>query len=146
MADCLVYWKVYWEQRKQPDAFIPDWYTRYKYFPNQVDIGDNLWVVVWGGEDHPDKWRLIQRISVKDVVFNNGEFHAKGDVKNSQTFDVKNQSDLTPILRKLNFASGKRITARGKLIGRSIQRSRPLSDSDVILLEQYAKTLKTISV
>jgi hypothetical protein len=101
---------------------------------------------VWGGEDHSDEWRLAQRISVKEIRSNNGEFHTKGDVKNSQTFDVDKQSDLTPILRKLNFASGKRITARGKLIGRSIQRNRPLAESDVVLLEQYAKKLKTISV
>jgi hypothetical protein len=141
MSDCLVYWKTYW----QPGGGVPtpEWDTGYRYFRAQVRHGDSLWVVVWGGNAHSNEWRLIQRIYVQDVAYdeNSGKWFVTGDARRSQVFDIHNQRDLTPVLRKLQFASGRAITARGRSIGRSIQRSRPLSGSDVILLERHAKGL-----
>lgn len=147
MADCLVYWKTYRDdyQRDGNSALTAEWFTEYRYFPDQIRQGDNLWVVVQAGENHPDEWRLIQQIYIEKVEFdtNSGQWHAKGNDKKSKIFDINGQSDFSSILHKLNFASGKSITTKGKLIGRSIQRSRPLSISDIALLKQYAKTLKT---
>ena len=80
---------------------------------------------------------------MKEFDVNSGQWHAKGNDKRSEIFDLNDQSDFSLTLYKLNFASGKSITTKGMLIGRSIQRSRPLSNSDVALLNQYAKTLKT---
>jgi hypothetical protein len=145
MADCLVYWKEYWKDYKQygESALNPEWYTKYRAFPHQIGKGDSLWVVVWGGEDHPDEWRLIQRIYVKSVIFDpdDKQWHAVGDERKSETFDIKNQPDFGQILHTLRFASGKALSAKGKAIGRSIQRSRPLSHSDIGLLRHYANTV-----
>jgi hypothetical protein len=60
------------------------------------------------------------------------------------THDIHNQPDFTPILHRLNFASGKKITKSGAWIGTQIQRPRPLSDADVILLNKYARTLQKV--
>jgi hypothetical protein len=144
MADCLVYWKVYWQQTERfgKSAVTPDWDTKYEYFPDQVEPGDNIWVVMRDG----DRWSLIQRISIKKIILNreNGIWDVKGDRSKSETFDIQNQPDFTPILRRLNFASGKKITKSGAWIGTQIQRPRPLSDADVILLNKYARTLQKV--
>ena len=147
MADCLVYWKTYWDdyQQHSNSGVTAEWLTEYRYFPDQIGKGDNLWVVIWAGENYPDEWRLIQRIYIEKVEpdANGLLWYAKGNDKKSEIFDITHQSDFSAILHKLNFASGKSIIAKGKLIGRSIQRSRPLSNSDGVLLNQYAKMLKT---
>ena len=69
MSDCLVYWKTYWDDYQQYDnsALTAEWFTEYRYFPDQIGKGDNLWVVVWAGENCPDEWRLIQRIYIERV-------------------------------------------------------------------------------
>jgi len=101
---------------------------------------------VSGGTDHTDEWRLLQRIHVRKRKFEGSEYerpyHASGDPKKSLKFDIVKQPDLTPLLHKLEFVSGRRIKAKGRLIGRSLQAIRPLSDDDVVLLEDYAKGLK----
>ncbi len=142
MADCLVYWKVYSKQLKKygREAMTPQWNTEYEYFADQVLDGDNLWVVIRGG----DKWWLIQRICIQEVVFDEIDemWYVEGDDSKSENFDISNQPDFTPILHQLKFVSGKRITKNGGWIGTQLQRPRPLSDSDVILLNKYAKTLR----
>jgi len=143
MADCLVYWKVFPQQYQELGraAMTPNWNTAYEYFPDLVKDGDNLWVVI----RRVDLWYLIQRISIKDVFFD-GVWRVEGDPCKSEVFDVRmrNQPDFTPILRQLNFASGKKITKIGGMIGTQIQRPRPLSDADVVLLSNYAKTLQKV--
>lgn len=52
------------------------------------------------------------------------------------------QRDFAYILRKLDFVSGKKITARSKRIGNAIQKIRPLSEKDSVLLSNYAEILK----
>jgi hypothetical protein len=141
MADCLVYWKVYSRQLQQygKDAITAAWDTKSEYFSEQVNVGDNLWVIIRGG----DRWWLIQRIYVDKVVFDEIDrvWYVEGDDSKSEKFDIYNQSDFAPILHQLNFASSKKITKYGGWIGTQIQRPRPLASSDVALLKQYTKTL-----
>jgi hypothetical protein len=147
MSDCLMYWKFFWtDYEGDPEVLNDEWYTKSEHFFKQVKPGDNLWVVVSGGTDYADEWRLLQRIHVRKLKFEGSKYerpyHASGDPTKSSKFDIDRQSDLTPLLHKLEFASGRRIKTKGRLIGRSLQAIRPLSDDDVVRLEDYAKGLK----
>jgi hypothetical protein len=146
MADCLVYWKSYWTDIKEtPDAVNEHWYNDNKRFYKQIKPGDSLWVVVSGGPEHPDEWRLLQRIYVirkKPIASKYGGYDVIGDPKQGKHFRVASQPDFTSMLHKLEFISGKKIRAAGRLIGQALQTFRPLSDKDVVLLRAYANKLK----
>ena len=141
-----MYWKFFWKDYEgDPQALNDEWYDTRESFYEQLQPGDNLWVVVSGGQEYPDEWRLLQRIYVRELTVEDGydrPYHASGDPKKSPKFSLAKQSDFTPVLHKLEFASGKKIKATGRLIGRSLQAFRPLSDDDVTLLEEYTKGLK----
>ncbi len=62
----------------------------------------------------------------------------------SAFFDPDTQGDFEPQLTTLEFNPRHPITATGRLIGRSIQRIRHLSDPDVDALEAYARSLNTL--
>jgi len=153
MADCLVYWKQFWdeyENEKDPDFLENDWdwYDKRKRFFNQLERDDSLWVVVSGGAEYPDEWRLLQRIVVRDLKFaakynraDGRPYRIVGDREKSPKFDLGSQPDLTNLLHKLEFVSGKRITKEGKAIGLQLEQFRPLSPSGSRLLEQYARKL-----
>jgi hypothetical protein len=138
-----VYWKDFWVEFEEygHDALDLLWHTSNQRFFDQVQPGDNLWIVVFWA---PDEWRLIQRLHIRRLRIESGyerPYHAIGDDR-SQTFRLDRQPDFAPILRKLEFVSGKRIKAMGRLIGRSLQTSRPLSEGDIHLLRNYTKKLK----
>ena len=146
MPDYLMYWKYFWQDMEEnSDSFNDRWHTRNESFFNQVEQGDSLWVVVSGGLRHPEEWRLLQRIVV-DEKFVNYDYERPygilGDPEKGQKFDIESQSDLTDLLHKLEFMSGRRITARGRGIGNALQAIRPLSASDTALLKKYAGTLE----
>ena len=149
MADCLLYWKFFWKDfRRNPLSLNHDWYTKSIYFFDQVSPGDSLWVVVRAGLGPPNntEWRLLQRIVIYKLTIEQCErpYHAIGDIRRSQHFDIRTQSDLTPLLHKLEFVSGKKILGKGGKIGQSLQSIRPLSKKDSNLLEQYAKSLTVL--
>jgi hypothetical protein len=65
MQDWLIYWKHFWKDIKEnPDSFNDEWHNNQKPFGKRVQPGDSLWIVVTGGQDHLDEWRLLQRIVV----------------------------------------------------------------------------------
>jgi len=153
MADCLVYWKQFWgdyENEKDSDFLENDWdwYDKRKRFFNQLERGDTLWVAVSGGAEHPDEWRLLQGIVIRDLKFVDKYNHVDGrpycvvgDREKSQKFDFDSQLDLANLLHELEFVSGKKITKEGKSIGLQLEQFRPLSPSGSRLLEQYARNL-----
>lgn len=145
MSNYLLYWKYFWEDiADNPSAFNELWHTRQEGFWNKVKSGDSLWVVISGGSQFPDEWRLLQRIVVQEK-FTNFSFERPygiiGNEKTGQHYDVSTQFDLTPLLHKLEFLSGKKITANGRAIGNAIQAIRPLSENDGLLLNEYAQKL-----
>jgi hypothetical protein len=145
MTDYLMYWKYFWQDMQEhPDSFNDKWHTRNESFFNQVERGNSLWVVVSGGLRYPEEWRLLQRIVVAEKFVNydyERPYGILGDPGKGQKFDIEAQTDLTPLLHKLEFVSGRRITAKGRGIGNALQTIRPLSESDTALLKQYANTL-----
>lgn len=154
MADYLVYWQQYWEDAAQDPNIEPSksWSTDSKALYGTVERGDSLWVVVTGGSDYPNEWRLLERIRVSKPQpeleeSKWGRYHIIGDKRKSQIFSVQSQPDFTAILLLLRFASGKRIDALGKRIGQALQTHgfRKLSESDAVLLEEYAQTLIKVS-
>ncbi len=142
-----MYWQIYWtEFGGEPDGLPScEWWSGSARFHKQVGPGDSLWVVVSGqGLGRPGEWRLLQRIVVKklmpveDATFPYG---VQGDPKKSRKYKLKDQPDFSLVMRRLTFRSGKRLTAKGALIGRALQAIRPLSDADVAILEAYARGL-----
>jgi hypothetical protein len=149
MADYLVYWKVFWDEARNLNQEGYDWHTNDADFYNQVCSGDRLWVVVSGGSKYQNEWRLIQLIVVFDrerLRTEFGDYHIIGDEARSFFFDIYSQADFTPILKKLNFASGKKIINDGREIGFAIQRIRRMAVEDAHLLERYAQRLNVVTV
>lgn len=149
ITDYLVYWKSYWDDVDDPNDVSHDWRMKNENFYDKVERGDNLWVVVSGGKDNPDEWRLLQRICVhsrdpQQQKSKYGPYHIIGDDHQSELFNLEFQPDFTPTLRKLDFLSGRRIAVRGRQIGQTLQSIRPLSDSDSDLLTEYSRTLKPL--
>ena len=154
MTDHISYWKNYWRDLEihGPEIIIPEWHTSNERVFNNLVVGNSIWVIIWAGDDYPDEWRLLQKVYIKSLgidtrdgkyeVEEYGHFHADGDKELSNVFDIENQEDLTPLLHHLEFGRGKGMTARGKLIGRSFQSLRPLTENDGRLLEAYSKSLK----
>ncbi|HEV7893109.1 MAG TPA: DUF3883 domain-containing protein [Pyrinomonadaceae bacterium] len=144
MADCLVYWKEFWKDVKENPEWGTDYHTRSRHFFDQIAPGDSLWVVVSGGTAYPDEWRLLQRIVVKKLMFTSTDFRpysAVGDPRRVLDFDIDSQPDITPLLLKLEFESGRKIRAGGRAIGNALQAIRPLTESDSALLKEFASTL-----
>ncbi|CAG1770147.1 hypothetical protein BAC2_00847 [uncultured bacterium] len=144
MTDYLAYWKNYKDDADSPADVSRNWRTKLKWFYTCVETNDHLWVVISGGHDDPSEWQLLQQICVKTREIEKsryGKYHIIGDKKRSQVFDPKVQPDFALVLKKLDFASGKKIALEGKRIGQAIQTIRRLSDSDCVLLDDYSKTL-----
>ena len=158
MTDYIAYWKYFWRDIELfgPAKIIHEWHTTSESVFNNLVPGNNIWVIIQAGKDYPVEWRLLQRIYIVSLgidtrkdnyeVDEYGHFCAFGDKKLSQIFEIKDQQGLTPVLHKLEFVSGRRLTARGKLIGRSFQMLRPITANDSRLLDKYSKELKLITV
>lgn len=146
MSNYLLYWKYFWSDIAfEPTAFNERWHTARESFWYKVQQGDSLWVVVSGGEQFSDEWRLLQRIVVQEKFYNQNvkrKYGITGDAAISQRFEVSTQSDLTPLLQRLVFVSGRKLTVSGRAIGNALQTIRPLSEADGLLLEEYARNLE----
>jgi hypothetical protein len=153
MADCLIYWKACSVELNEftsdnPGPWNLHYHSKSRHLFNQVERGENLWIVVFDTTPPPGDWLLIERISVIEKR-HKPEFPRPyqiiGDPKKSVSFDIRKQGDLTPVLRKLNFVTGKKILASGARIAHSLQCIRPLTTGDSALLQQYSKNLPTVS-
>jgi len=143
MANYLLYWKDYWRDVKDhPTDINFNWYTARKAFFNRVRANDNLWLVSSSRKPHPAKWALVARVFVhrkQEIPGVERPFRIIGSPSKSQRLDYRSQSDLTPTLRNLEFASGKMIKSRGRAIGKALQSIRRLTDRDVVLLTEHAQ-------
>jgi hypothetical protein len=153
VADCLVYWKSCSAELTQFTSDNPGpWNFHYnsksRLLFDQIKRGENLWIVVFDTAPPPGDWLLIERLSVMDKNHNLKlvrPYQIVGDPKKSVSFDIRRQSDLTPVLRELNFVTGKKILASGIKIALSFQYIRPLTTEDNALLERYSKDLPTVA-
>jgi uncharacterized protein DUF3883 len=149
VANYLLYWKDYWKDVKNhPTDINFNWYTARKAFFNRVRANDNLWLVSSVRKPQPAKWALVARVLVqrkREIPSLERPFRIIGNPSTSQRFDYRVQSDLTSTLRNLDFASGIRIKARGRAIGKALQSIRRLTDRDVVLLSEHTQpTLSTL--
>jgi hypothetical protein len=151
MAHYLVYWKEYWNDVEDGDKPSPYWTTNSRAFFKSIRPKDYLWAVISGGSEAPDAWYLLGRIQVahpepKQWKTKWGRYHIVGAKKSTRFFSLESQPDFTAILRLLKFASSKRIKLTGRRIGQTLQSRgfRLLAESDAILLEEYARTLKPL--
>ena len=149
MSHYLVYWQTYWDEINEGYRPGPQYNSDSEMMYKTVKRGDWLWVVILGRSHTENEWRLIERINVANVYPNPArpnwrKWHFEGNKKRSQVFSFDSQPDLTALLWLLTFASGKRIKYKGKKIGQTLQSHgfRLISERDVILFEEYARTLK----
>jgi len=146
MAHYLVYWKTYWQDVSSQSEITCDWFTSKRDFFDELRRGDSLWAAIPGDAEHPEEWRLLHRLIVDhlDPVPSDSEYGACRIVGNpdlSQLFDPSTQGDFTPLLAKLEFATGKSIEFKGRKIGQAIQSPRLLSATDADNLVKHATTL-----
>ena len=153
MADWLMYYKSYWDNAVERDAATDEWYAGQEYWYKQAQSGDCLWVVVRDELESPDEWRLLEKLVIVSVDFVEEyhkpgwrPYHATCDKEQNQYFDIYEQADFAPILKQIEFASGRRIQANGALIGRSLMAVRLLrSPDDIEVLEDYANRLTAVT-
>ena len=159
MSDYIGYWKYFWRDLREhgpKKTFISEWHTNNERVFKNLVVGCNIWVIIQAEEKYHNEWRLLQRIRIKSLgidtrkdkyeVQEYGPFHADGDEEHSQIFDYIHQPDFAPVLYQMEFERGRKLTARGSLIGRSFQSLRPLSIRDRILLEKYSTKLKLLNL
>ena len=148
MDHFLIYFKNYWDAMKGPYALVNEWGTKTTRFHQIVKPRDTLWVIIQAGPSAPDEWRLLQKIQIESLYrdpANEYSYRARGDEKASSIFDPKVQSDLVPLLKRLNFASGKKIELSGRKIAKALQFIRKLCEEDTALLSKYATSLARIT-
>lgn len=146
MSNYLLYWKHFWDDiAKDSNDYNDEWHTEQEGFWYKAKKGDNLRVVVSGGLNFPDEWRLLQKIVVQEKFFNPTDgrrYEIKGNTLLSQRFEVSAQSDLTDLLQSLEFESSKKLYVSGRAIGNALQSIRPLTEKDGLILEEYAQFLE----
>lgn len=153
VVDCLIYWKDCSAELNEFTSDSPGpWNFHYlsksRRLFDQIERGENLWIVVFDVDPPPGDWLLIERISVMEKTHKpefTRPYQIAGDPKKSICFDIRKQSDLTDVLHKLNFVTGKKISASGAKIAQSLQSFRPLTGGDSALLQRYSKDLPTVS-
>ena len=153
MADCLTYWKDCSAELNEftsdnPGPWNSHYHSKSRHLFDQIERGENLWIVVFDVDPPPGDWLLIGRISVMEKK-HKPEFPRPyqiiGDPEKSLFFDIRTQSDLTPVLHELNFGTGKKILASGVKIAQSLQPIRPLTSADSALLQRYSEDLPTVT-
>jgi len=144
--DYLLYAKTFWSERGNGRASTHDWYTDRRWLWKRVSRGDRLWVVIAGPKETPGEWRLLEKLEVAksdpSVRRSGRRYRIVGSRKRSQGFDFgESQEDVAPVLKRLEFSSGRRVEYAGTEIGRSIRTPRRLTLEDVAKLEEFAAKL-----
>jgi hypothetical protein len=145
MSDILAYLQHYWKDVRSPAKVRHEWGSRGDRLRAQVpEKGDIIWVVITGGPDAPNEWRLLQKIVVdyhfKDPT-DSYQFRVAAQEDQCAIYIPEEQPNLELLLQSLSFSSGRRITATGRRIGQMLQTARPLSAADSERLRQYADSL-----
>ncbi len=150
MAHLLAYWKIFWnEQEWHRDAASRQltllaikesrrqngYGFEHRNVQSQIAEGENLWVIGRGAPPrmpHHEEWRLLLRVCVggfrTDSSIRLRPFVYRIQPRNFDLFDPFDQPDLAPLLKRLEFASGKKIPTdvSGGAIGKYLRHARPL--------------------
>ena len=144
--DYLLYWKSFWSENRGKRPSGRDWFTDSRWLWKNAARGDRFWVVVTAPKSAPGEWRLLERLEVArpdPAMRRSGrKYRIAASRKQSRVFDfVEPQIDAAPVLRTLDFSSGRRLKDAGSAIGRSIRNPRRLTAEDVAKLEEFASRL-----
>jgi hypothetical protein len=144
--DYLLYARTFWSERDGVKPFAHDWHTDCRWLWRKARRGDRLWIVIAAPKEAAGEWRLLERLEVArpdPAVRRNGrKYRIVGSPRKSRAFDYgERQRDLAPILKRLEFPTGRRIQETGSAIGRSIRGPRRLADADIERLEAFASRL-----
>jgi len=100
-----------------------------------TEIGDTAYVLTYiNGHCY-----LVGRIKITEKYFNPpnyeyGQFGIRGDPEESQYYEC-GSIDVTEVLRRLEFKTGKRIADSPRPLSQHLQTIRELTEDDVALLE-----------
>jgi hypothetical protein len=144
MSDILAYLQHFWKDVQTEDQITNAWGTRGPRLHSQVQPGDSMSVVTTGGPGAREEWRLLQKVVVERLSREPSSSHLyriAGREGQFAVYVLTRQPDLTPLLNRLTFCSGRRIAATGQRIGQFLQSPRPLSDADAPLLRNHADAL-----
>jgi hypothetical protein len=144
--DYLLYWKSFWSESGGRPPAKRDWYTDRKWLWEKAARGDRFWVVITAPKKAPGQWRLLERLEVakpdSNVRRSGRKYRIVGSRKRSRVFDfAEGQGDVAPVLRRLDFSTGRRLTLAGSAIGRCIRNPRRLTPEDAQKLEDFASRL-----
>lgn len=165
MAPILAYWNIYWDELKQQgyaqnrlaalqrlktNIQKNGWGSSRERFLKQIGIGETLWVIGRGGPPHAPEaceWRLLVQLCVCDYAHHPNNFYQYRLLTEKFDFyDPWSQRNLEPLLRQLNFRSGKRLplNVTGCGIGNYFQSQRPLQAEDDVRLSQWSENFATL--
>jgi|SRR5262245_6384428 len=146
MAAHLAYWKTFWEygpSAARNHVADPGYGSDQEDILDRLSPGDRVWIVGRSRDDQ--EWRLLQRLSLTRIATDaEGKQRMVANPTTSVFFEPDSQDNFEPQLKQLQFNPRNPITVVGKLIGRSLQGIRHLSDVDVDTLETYAGRLDTL--
>jgi len=106
MADCLIYWK---DCSAELNRFTSDnlgpWNFHYhsnsRHLFDQIERGENLWIVVFDTLPPPGDWLLIETSAVMEKNHTPElprSYQIVGDPTPRLSFDIRTQSHLRPVL------------------------------------------------
>jgi hypothetical protein len=144
--DYLLYWKSFWSENGGRPPKSRDWYTDRKWLWEKAVRGDRFWVVITAPKEAHGQWRLLERLEVAkpdSAVRRSGrKYRIVASRKGSRIFDfAEGQGDVAPVLRCLDFSTGRRLRLEGSGIGRAIRNPRRLTEEDARKLEDFASRL-----
>jgi hypothetical protein len=144
--DYLLYAKSFWSERDGRKRVTHAWDTDCRWLWKSARRGDRLWIVIAAPKEAAGEWRLLERLEVArpdPAVRRSGrKYRIAGSPRKSRAFDYgEAQRDLAPVLKRLEFPTGRRIQETGSAIGRNIRGPRRLTGEDVSKLEAFAARL-----
>ena len=154
MSHFLVYWKTFSIDVADVKTFCEKthkWQSDSEWLYQAVQKGDTIWSVVRAQPPFSFRWGLIQQSFVSQPPKHNRNPPNQGykylfecDQDKSRRFNPAFQADIQGLLKKLTFENSNPISLTGAKIGMALQHPRKLSDPDVILLESFVSTLKSL--
>ena len=137
MSSILCLWKYRNYKREKKDGlnFPPAYNSKQRRLRSATELGDNAYIVTYVS----GRCYLLAKITIAERYHNEpdyeyGEFGIEGDSTQSQHYEC-GDIDITDVLRRLCFKTGKRIGSSPHPISLHLQTLRELTEDDVALIE-----------
>jgi hypothetical protein len=145
----LVYWRDFFFDRSRFGLRVYSiiYHTELGWFYKSATVGDDVWLVIQREDLQRRPWHLAMRMRVrrKHLDYKRGRpYRLVPDPEASSVFCLDRQPNLEPLLKRLQFQSGRTLRLSGRLIGRALQTPRRLTVDDDAALARWALKLRTL--